>query len=90
MFKVLIYGLTSNYGGIETLLFNLCTKANNNDIKFYFIENKNSDIAFKQKMIDLGFSIVTLSLNRRRKYLHYKKISMNFLKKINLILLFRF
>lgn len=79
MKKVLIWGLTENWGGIESVVFNYVSNSNKNEIQFDFITTFKS-IPRSEKLTSLGCKIYFIC-SRRLNYLKYKCELNNFMKK---------
>lgn len=72
MMRVLITGMTSNYGGVESYVFELY-KQLRNDIRFSFLVNTTDKIAFEDELISDGCEIVRLPSRRKDFLSHYQQ-----------------
>lgn len=78
MKRVLIWGMTSNWGGIESILFNYVKHANKEEISFDFITTFQSIPRFDELEL-LGCKIYYLP-DRRTHIWNYRKEINNFFK----------
>ncbi len=76
--KVLVWGMTSNWGGIESVLFNYVTHADNSSLRFDFITTFNK-IPREEKLISLGCNVVHIT-DRRNNFFAYKRQLNQFMK----------
>lgn len=67
MKKVLQYGMTSNYGGVEAFIMNIYRNIDRNSIQFDFIVNTEKKISYEDEINSLGGRII------RQKYFSRKK-----------------
>ena len=70
--RVLITGMTSNYGGVESYVFELY-KQLRNVIRFSFLVNTMDKIAFEDELISDGCEIVRLPSRRKNFLGHYQQ-----------------
>ncbi len=70
--RVLITGMTSNYGGVESYVFELY-KQLRSDIRFSFLVNTTDKIAFEDELISDGCEIVRLPSRRKDFLSHYQQ-----------------
>lgn len=66
-YKVLVWGASSNPGGIENFLFNYISRFDHNKIVFDFIDQEEKDLAFKSQIIEMGGKIYPLILPSNRE-----------------------
>lgn len=78
MKRVLIWGMTSNWGGIESVLFNYVTKANKDKIRFDFITTFKT-IPRSEELKKIGCRIIFIC-DRRSNYFRYKEEINGFFK----------
>lgn len=55
--KILHYGMSSNYGGIESYLYKISRRIDTNKFKFSFIDMTQSGIAYEKEIHELGLTI---------------------------------
>lgn len=70
MKRVLVWGMTENWGGIESVLFNYVNYSNKNKIQFDFITTSKS-IPRSKDLENIGCKIYYIS-SRRSNYFKYK------------------
>lgn len=79
MKRVLIWGMTANWGGIESVLYNYVTNSKYDEIRFDFI-TPFKRVPRSDKLEKLGCKIVYIP-DRRSNYLKYRKELTTFFKK---------
>ncbi|AZN77304.1 glycosyltransferase family 1 protein [Lactobacillus acidophilus] len=80
MYKVLVFGMTSNPGGVETFLMSYYRKLNKQKVQFDFLCNTHEKIAYEQEIKSMGGQIFKVSM-RSKHPVKYKKELKNFFKK---------
>ena len=50
MKKILVIGLTERLGGVETYIYNMCSKLNDFDHKFYFLVHGANECVYKEEL----------------------------------------
>lgn len=80
MNKVLVVGMTENYGGMESYFMNLYRNIDRSKIKFDFIVNRNIEVAYKEEIENLGGNIIPLYGRCQNPVMHYWEYN-NFFKK---------
>lgn len=78
MKKVLIWGMTANWGGIESVLYNYVSNSNVNKIHFDFITTFKS-IPRSDELEKMGCAIYYIC-DRRSNYIQYRKELSSFFK----------
>lgn len=88
--KVLLIGMTGNYGGLETFMINIFRKLNGKGFKFDFINDMScSKIAYEDEIISNGGNVYSLPIsndligNSPLKYVKRKSIINKFFKEHN-------
>lgn len=69
MYKVLVFGMTENPGGVESVIINYYRNIDKNKIQFDFLCNFHEDAAYEDELKALGgkvFHITARSDNYRR------------------------
>lgn len=61
-YKILVWGVSSNPGGIENFLFNYITRFDHQKIVFDFINQEEKDLAYEDQIIKMGGKIYSLIL----------------------------
>lgn len=77
MYKVLIFGMTDNLGGIETFVLNFIRYISPNEIRFDFI-TPYEKIAIEDNVKSLGSKVYHLP-SRKKNYLKYKSMLKQFM-----------
>lgn len=80
MKKVLVFGMTENPGGIESVIINYYRKIDRNKLQFDFLCNSYNKIAYEDEIISLGGNTIHFPA-RSKNYFKYKKELNNFFKK---------
>lgn len=78
MKKVLVFGMTENPGGIESVIMNYYRYIDRNSIQFDFLCNCPK-IAYEKEIIDLGGEIYKIT-PRKKNYFAFKKELNEFMK----------
>jgi len=69
MYKVLIFGMTENPGGVESFLVNYYRHINRGEIQFDFLCNSYNSVAYEEELIKLGSRCYHISA----RIVNYKK-----------------
>lgn len=74
MKKILQIGMTANYGGIESWIFNLYKNIDRTKFEFVFInmERNNQKIAYEDQIISMGGKVIHIPA-RRENWLKHRK-----------------
>lgn len=82
MYRVLVWGMSPSYGGIESFIINYYRKIDRNKISFDFVNLYNEPIAFEAEIKSMGGKILHLHLPRRNKNFigYYKNLDIFFKK----------
>lgn len=59
--KVLVFGMTPSYGGVESFIMNYYKHFDRNQIKFDFLCNTTEKIAYYDELIDMGSHIYNIT-----------------------------
>ena len=78
MKKVLVFGVTDNPGGIESVIMNYYRKIDKNKVHFDFLCN-NDTVAYRDEIQSLGGKIFHITM-RSKNYARYKKDMKDFFK----------
>ena len=78
MKRILVFGITENPGGVESVIINYYRHINRNNIQFDFLCNTEA-VAYEEEIKNLGGNIyrITARSKDRKKY---KKDIVNFFK----------
>lgn len=79
MYKVLVLGMDSNFGGIENFVFNYCKNMNWDKVHFDFLCNTSQPIAFESEFIRMGAD-VSYHISRHKNCFKYIKEINSFFK----------
>lgn len=71
MLRILVFGMTENYGGIESYLINYYRNINPQKIQFDFLCNTHKQIAYENELIKLGGRVLHITA-RSDNYKRYK------------------
>lgn len=80
MYKVLVFGMTTNPGGVESFLMTYYRKIDKRKIQFDFLCNTHERIAYEQEIKSLGGNIFKVSMRSRHPFM-YKRELNDFFKK---------
>lgn len=80
MYKVLVFGMTENPGGVESFLFNYYRKIDKTKIQFDFLCNTYNKVAYEDELISLGGQVIHIAM-RSKKLLKYHRELNEFMKK---------
>ncbi|MGP6146561.1 glycosyltransferase [Jeotgalibaca sp. A122] len=75
--RILIYGVSNNYGGIETFFLNLIKRINPAEIQFDFITSSEEPCSYEKEITDVGgenFSIIPWGKQPKEHIAAVKKI----------------
>ena len=79
MIKILVFGITQNPGGVESVIMNYYQKLNKNKIQFDFLCN-TLEVAYEKEILKLGGKIYRITA-RSENAKKYKKELEDFYKK---------
>lgn len=78
--KVLVFGMTPNYGGVESFILNYYSNMDRSKIRFDFLCNTKDDIAYTKQLEEMGSTIYHIT-PKGKNYIKYKKELNDFFKK---------
>ena len=78
MKKILVFGMTHNPGGIESVIMNFYRNIDRNEIQFDFLCNCK-EIAYEDEIKQLGGKVYKIT-SKSENYFQYKKEIKNFFK----------
>lgn len=67
-YKILIYGFSSNPGGIESFLINYIKRFNHKKVKLDFINSGNKPLSYQKEILDSKIKVIPLILPSRIKH----------------------
>lgn len=79
MYKVLVFGITENPGGVEAFLLSYYRMIDRNKIQFDFLCNTHDKVAYEDELKRLGGKVIHIAM-RSKEPLQYKKELNNFMK----------
>lgn len=79
MYKVLVFGMTDNYGGVERVIMNYYHQFDNNKIHFDFICNTLNKMAYEDELIKNGSKVIHTLPKRKNLFQYFREMS-NFFK----------
>ena len=72
MNRILVFGMTENPGGVESVLINYYRNIDRNKIQFDFLCNSYEPVAYEDELISLGARTFHITA-RSKDILKYKK-----------------
>lgn len=79
MYKVLVFGLTENSGGVESFLLNYYRKIDKSKIHFDFLCNTYNEVAYEEEIKSLGGKVIHIAMRKKNPIKFYKELN-EFLK----------
>lgn len=79
MKKILVFGMTENPGGVESVIMNYYRNIDRNKFQFDFLCNSLQPVAFEDELINLGSQMIHFPA-RSKNYFQYKKCLNAFFK----------
>lgn len=79
MYKVLVFGITENPGGVESFLLSYYRKINREKIQFDFLCNTYNKVAYEDELKSLGGSVIHIAM-RSKEPLKYRKELQEFME----------
>ena len=80
MLRVLVFGMTENYGGVERFLWNYFQYLDYEKIHFDFLCNSYEEIAYEKELKEAGAEVFHIPARSKSPLLYLKKISSFFRK----------
>ena len=80
MYKVLVFGITENPGGVESFLVNYYRKIDRTKIQFDFLCNTHNEVAYENELKSLGGQVVHIAM-RSKEPMKYRKELKEFMGK---------
>lgn len=75
MYRVLQFGMTPNYGGVEAFIMNVYRNIDRNKIQFDFWVNTDKKISYEDEIIQMGGRIIRQKyFSRKKLFKHYREI----------------
>lgn len=75
MYRVLVFGMTENPGGVESFLMNNYRKIDNNKIHLDFLANTKNKIAFEDELVSHGSKVYHISPRRKSPINFYRELN---------------
>ena len=70
--NILYIGYSSNMGGIERFLLNVCKNLDKEKFAISFLINKEKKVCFQDELQEIGVKFFEVT-NRKKNYIHYLK-----------------
>lgn len=80
MYRVLVFGITENPGGVESFLLNYYRKIDRTKFQFDFLCNTHNKVAYEDELVSLGGRVIHIAM-RSKEPLKYHKELNKFMKK---------
>lgn len=80
MYKVLVFGITENPGGVESFLLNYYRKIDKTKIQFDFLCNTHNEVAYENELKSLGGRVFHIAM-RSKEPMKYRKELKEFMKR---------
>lgn len=74
MYKVLTFGMTDNYGGVESVIMNYYRKFDHKKIKMDFLVTSSSEIAYSSEIKKYNGKIFTIPSRHSNPITYYKNV----------------
>ena len=75
MKKVLVFGMTENPGGVESVIMNYYRNIDRNKIQFDFLCNTEI-VAYSDEIESLGGKIYKITARRKNRFKFYKELNI--------------
>ncbi|WP_270769972.1 glycosyltransferase [Lactobacillus crispatus] len=79
MKRVLVYGMTENYGGVESVIINYYRHIPTDHVQFDFITNSQKPIAYQDEILGNGGKVFVIPVKEKHP-IEYRKVVHNFFK----------
>ncbi len=83
MYKVLVFGMTENPGGVESFIMNNYRKINKNSINFDFLCNTTNKVAFEDELKESGSKVFHIFPRRKNPVRFYRELNKFFKENAN-------
>lgn len=74
MYKVLVFGITENPGGVESFLVNYYRKIDRNKIQFDFLCNTHNEVAYENELKSLGGQVIHIAMRSKEPIKYHKEL----------------
>lgn len=78
MYKVLVYGMTTNPGGVENIIINYYRHFNHKKIKMDFIANTPEKMAYEDELVKSNSIVYHVSSRKQNPFKYYKDMGSLF------------
>lgn len=75
MYKVLVFGITENPGGVESFLLNYYRKIDKTKIQFDFLCNTHNKVAYEDELKILGSHVIHITMRSKNPLKYYKELN---------------
>lgn len=79
MYKVLVFGITENPGGVEAFLVNYYRKIDRTKIQFDFLCNTHNKVAYENELKSLGGQVIHIAM-RSKELIKYRQELKRFME----------
>lgn len=76
MYKVLVFGMTENPGGVESFLVNYYRKIDRTKIQFDFLCNTHNEVAYENELKSLGGRVIHIAMRSKDPVKYRKELNM--------------
>lgn len=75
MYKVLVFGVTENPGGVESFLLSYYRKIDKKKIHFDFLCNTHQKVAYEDELIALGSEVIHITMRSKNPLKYYQELN---------------
>lgn len=75
MYKVLVFGITENPGGVESFLLNYYRKIDRTKIQFDFLCNTHNKVAYEDELMALGGRVIHIAMRSKEPLKYYLELN---------------
>ena len=75
MYKVLVFGITENPGGVESFLLNYYRKIDRTKIHFDFLCNTHNKVAYEEELKELGSKVIHIAMRSKNPLEYHKELN---------------
>ncbi len=77
--RILVFGMTPNYGGVESFMLNYYSHMDRSEVVFDFLCNSHDEIAYEDLFKNMGSEFYKIT-SRGEDYFKYRKELLSFFK----------
>lgn len=75
MYKVLVFGITENPGGVESFLVNYYRKIDRKKIQFDFLCNTYKEVAYENELKSLGGRVIHIAMRSKEPIKYHRELN---------------